>query len=311
MIATRTLFALAVLAATHAPFAARDGSIVSRQPYAWTAWDSLARPERFVDREAFDRAASPGAPRLERVLYRSDSLVVSAYACGAGAPGGAARPALVFVRGSWRVGDIGWQLAPLMQRFASRGFVVVAPLLRGSDGAEGTDDMGGDDLRDVLHAAPLVAALGGDTSRIVLMGESRGGMMALLAAAQGFPARAVVTVGAFTDLDSMIAADTTALGPMARTIWPDWPTQRDAIATRRSAARWPERLHAPLLLLHGEADRQVSPSHAARLAEAVRRAGGVAEVRVIAGAGHTLRGHEAERDSLAAAWFRRAFAGRR
>lgn len=311
MIAIRTLLALAVLAATHAPFASRDGSIVSRRPYATPAWDSLARPERFVDRDAFDRALAPGAPRLERVTYRSDSLVVSAYVCGADASDRSGRPALVFVRGSWRVGDIGWQLAPMMQRFASQGFVVVAPLLRGSDGSAGVDAMGGDDLRDVLHAAPLAAALGADTTRLVLMGESRGGMMALLAAAHGFPARAVVTVGAFTDLDSMIAADTTALEPMARTIWPDWPTHRDALSARRSATRWPGRLRAPLLLLHGGADRQVSPAHATRLAEAVRRAGGMAEARVIAGAGHTLRGHEAERDSLAAAWFGRALGARR
>ena len=72
MNATRGLLALAVVAATHGGLVPRDGSIVSRQPCTYPAWDSLARPERFVDRDAFDRAVSPAAPRLERVPYRSD-----------------------------------------------------------------------------------------------------------------------------------------------------------------------------------------------------------------------------------------------
>lgn len=293
--------ALSLPAAVHA----RDGDIVSRQPYALPPWDSLARAERFVDRTDYERTASDRDLRIERVTYRSDSLVVSAYAV-APARGARRHPGIVFVRGSWRVGDIGWQLAPMMRRLAARGFVVVAPMIRGSDGSPGADEMGGGDLRDVLAARRVAAAVGADTTRLMLYGESRGGMMCLLALANGFPARAAVTVGAFTDLDSMVAADTTAFEPVARMVWPDWPVRRATIAAARSAARWPERLRAPLLLMHGSGDRQVSPHHATRLAEAVRRAGGRAEARVFEGAGHTLRGRESERDSLAVAWFRRA-----
>lgn len=293
--------ALCLPAAAHA----RDGDVVSRRPYALAPWDSLARADRFVDRADYERTAADPGFRMERLTYRSDSLVVSAYAA-VPARGAGRHPGIVFVRGSWRVGDIGWQLAPMMRRLAARGFVVVAPLLRGSDGSEGLDEMGGADLNDVFAARAVAAALGADTARLVLYGESRGGVMSLLALASGFPARAVVTVGAFTDLDSMIAADTTVFEPVARMVWPDWPTRRGAIAATRSAARWPERLRAPLLLMHGAGDRQLSSRHATRLADAVRRAGGRAESRVLEGAGHTLRGREAERDSLAVEWFRRA-----
>lgn len=285
---------------------ARDGELVSRRPYASPAWDSLGRPERFVDRADLERALADARFRMERVEYRSDSLVVPAYVMRPAKPATRPLPCVVFVRGSWRVGDIGWQLAPTLHRLARRGYLVVAPLIRGSDGSAGMDEMGGADLGDVMATRTLAASLGADTTRLLLFGESRGGMMALLVMAHGFPARAAVTVGAFTDLDSMIAADTTALAPVARAVWPDWPERHDAIAARRSAARWPERLRAPVLLMHGGDDRQLRPAHATRLADAIRAAGGVAEARVFDGAGHTLRGREAERDSLADRWFQRA-----
>ena len=103
-----------------------------------------------------------------------------------------------------------------------------------------------------------------------------------------------------------IAADSTNLAPVARAIWATWQTDHDAIATRRSAQRWPERIRAPLLLMHGANDSQVSPGQSAALAAAVRREHGRCEVRVFAGAGHTLRGSESARDSTAVAWFRAA-----
>ena len=104
--------------------------------------------------------------------------------------------------------------------------------------------------------------------------------MALQALRDGFPARAAATFGAFTDLDSMIAGDSTQLSPMARTIWPSWPSNHDAIARRRSAQRWPERIRVPLLLMHGADDRQVSPRHSTALSEAIRREHGTCEVRI-------------------------------
>lgn len=295
--------ALAILATSAA---ARDGAIVSRRPYRWVAWDSLRTPERIVTREGWERARADTHHVFERLEYRSGDRVVPAYVVHARRPFGSRAPAVVYVRGSWTVGDIGWQLAPALQRLAGHGYVVIAPLLRGSDGAPGPDEMGGGDLADLMNAVPLAAALGiADTSRLFLYGESRGGMMVFQAIRDGFPARAAATFGAFTDLDSMIDADTTVLAPVARTIWPDWPSRRSTIAPRRSAARWADRLDVPLLLMHGEADDRLPPAHTTRLGAAMRRAGRRAETWIVPGAGHALRGHEAERDSAAITWFRR------
>ena len=297
------LAATSVLAVSHA-----EQVILSRAPYRYALWDSLARADRFVDRSDYETTARDSTFRLERITYRSDSLHVAAYLATSHPSPHARRPCVVYVRGSWRVGDIGWQLAPTFRRLVRAGYVVVAPLLRGSDGEAGIDEMGGDDLADLMRVPRVAFATGWvDTSRLFLYGESRGGMMVLQALRDGFPARAATTFGAFTDLDSMIAADTTHRAPTARAVWPSWPTDHDRIAWRRSAQRWPERLtRVPLLLMHGADDPQVSPSQSTALAEAIRRSGGRCDVRIVPAAGHTLRGRESARDSSAVGWFRAA-----
>jgi len=285
----------------------RSTPILARVRYTFAPWDSLPRAARAVDRADYERAATDSTFRLERITYASDSLRVAAYLATPVTRDARPRPCVVFVRGSWRVDDVGGTLAPMFRRLVQAGFVVLAPLLRGSDGEAGTDEMGGADLADLMQAVGVAHASGvADTARLFLYGESRGGMMVFQALRDGFPAHAAVTVGGFTDLEDMIAADTTHLAPVARTIWPDWPTAHARIAERRSAIRWPERLRVPVLLLHGTEDAQVSPRQSETLAAAIRRAGGRCTLRLVPDAGHTLRGHEALRDSLAIAWFRAA-----
>ena len=127
--------------------------------------------------------------------------------------------------------------------------------------------------------------------------------MTLLALRDALPVRAAATFGAITDLEAYLAADprAAALGPQ---IWPDFATRRAEITADRSAITWPERLRAPLLLMHGANDPQVDVSHTLRLAEALRRAGARFAVRIFDEDGHTLTRNRVERDRTAAAFFR-------
>jgi dipeptidyl aminopeptidase/acylaminoacyl peptidase len=303
----RTVLAILALAIWIPAPASADRIILSRTAYALAPWDSLRRADRFVDRADYEATAHDRDFVFERLTYRSDSLRVAAYLATSRARARGLQPCVVYVRGSWQVGDIGWQLAPMFHRLVEAGFVVLAPLLRGSDGEAGVDEMGGADLSDLMRARAVALASGvADASRLFLFGESRGGMMVLQALRDGFPARAAATVGAFTDLDSMLAADSTHLQPVARMIWPSWPTDHDAIAQRRSALRWPERIRVPLLLMHGADDTQVGPRESTELAEAIRREHGRCEVLIFPGMDHRLRGSESARDSAVVAWFRGA-----
>jgi len=305
----RILWAAAILiAAPGVPrFSAAEPAILEIQPLVMPAYEAYPGIERYATTvEEYERVASDRRFVMERLTYRSDDLAVHAYLYRpvepAPAPG---LPVVVFNRGSYvREGFAPEVLMPA-HRLALEGFVVVAPMLRGSGGAEGRDEMGGAELADVLNVIPVLEELpSADASRVFLYGESRGGMMCLLAAKAGFPARAMATYGTIADFGAYIAEGRPARR-MAPMIWPDFPNNEDAIAESRSPVRWAERIDVPALILHGGDDGDVSPLEALALAEALERADKDYELAIFHGSKHVLTDRAAERDAAAVRWFRR------
>ncbi len=227
-----------------------------RVVYRLPPFDSLTSTQqrelrRYSTADEYDWTRRDGRFTLEKVRYRSGNLTVVAYLYTPSENRSHRLPAIIYNRGSYIAGDLAPVLAPLFHRLGQAGFVVLAPQYRGSDGGEGVDELGGADVDDVLNAMTLAGSLGQiDTTRIFMYGESRGGMMTYQALRRGAPVRAAATVGAFTDLAAMVDADTNVRA-MARQIWPGFDTTRAKLSEPRSAVRWAEELHTPLLLLHG------------------------------------------------------------
>lgn len=120
-----------------------------------------------------------------------------------------------------------------------------------------------------------------------LAGESRGGMMVYQALREGFPARAAAVWGSFTDLSPLTAPD----GSQARyapMIWPDIDQNREAIIERRSAVRWAARINTPILIMHGDADNQISVEQSRQMDRILTELGRVHELRVFEGEQHTI-----------------------
>lgn len=277
---------------------------VEDRPYVFPPYAGLERADRYFSRATYESTIADRRFTMRRLVYQSDSLRVAAYLYTPRVRAAHRLPTVVFVRGSYVVGDVGWQYVPLFRRLADAGFAVIAPLLRGSDGTAGRDEMGGADLDDLMRCVALAQATSVcDTARLYLYGESRGGMMVFQALRDGFPARAAATVGAFTDLDSLFAAEPERYAKIVPAIWPDFAAQHDAIAARRSALRWAERLHVPLLLMHGGADGDVSPNQTLRLSERLHALGRPFELHVYANDGHALKTNAEDRDRRVAAWF--------
>lgn len=277
----------------------------STEPYAFPAWETATEATdlaRYSTREEYERAVADARFALYTVRYPSDGLEVVAYAYlprAAGPP----LPTIVFNRGSWVRGDVAPELLPTFHRLALEGFAVVAPMYRGSAGAEGRDEMGGADLADLMNVAGVVGGLPrADTDRLFLYGESRGGMMVLQAIRDRFPARAAATFGAFTDLGRML--DDPRWAAAAEQIWPDFAERREEIVERRSALAWADRLRVPLLLMHGGDDESVDPSHALDLARRLHALDRPFGLIVFAGDDHVLTENRLERDRQAAAFFR-------
>lgn len=133
--------------------------------------------------------------------------------------------------------------------------------------------------------------------RIGLFGHSRGGGEAVLAAARDARVDALVTwaaigsahrwspeqVAAWERGETVYVenARTKQRMPIGPDLWRDLKEHEDELDIGRAA----ERLVAPWLIVHGEADETVSPDDARRLFE---RAGRTAELLLIEEAGHTF-----------------------
>lgn len=285
----------------------RDRVIRDVRLVAYPAYQAYRGIEQYAPTAAdYARAIDDRRFVMERVTYRSDDLDVFAYVYRPASPApGAALPVVIFNRGSYVRDDFSPEVLMLGNRIAPEGFVVVAPMLRGSGGAPGRDEMGGRDLHDIQNIVGVVRELPyADASRLFLYGESRGGIMTLMAAKEGFPARAAAIYGTITDFSRFIAEGTPARAQAAQ-IWPGFPANESAIVLSRSALRWPERLATPILIMHGGADSDVPPVHALQLASALQALGRPYELKIFEGERHVIPGRAAERDADAVRWFRR------
>ncbi|HSR70308.1 MAG TPA: prolyl oligopeptidase family serine peptidase [Acidobacteriota bacterium] len=276
------------------------------EPYSFPAFEEAAEAgdiELYAEREEYRRAVADSDYEFFKISYQSDGLAVRCYLYRPAKP--APRPTVVFNRGSYLRGDIAPELITLFHRFAQEGFTVLAPLYRGSDGGQGRDEMGGDDLNDLLNVVPLAKSLESvDSDQLFLYGESRGGMMVLQALREGFPARAAAVYGAFSDLGALFQAEPERYMAMARQVFPDFPQRMEDIIERRSAVKWADRISVPLMILHGGEDQSIPPLHALKLAEKLEEYGKTYELLIYANDNHILSRHRNPRDRRVAAWFR-------
>jgi dipeptidyl aminopeptidase/acylaminoacyl peptidase len=297
------VFALAALhcAATGSEI---DGSVKERSACVFPDFGDVRGIDRYATRAEYQRATEDGHFRCERLTYVSDGLPVIAYVVHPAGRTNHTLPVVVFNRGGYVVNNQAPLLITMFHRLAQEGFVVIAPMYRGSDGAPGQDEMGGADLTDLANVLPLAKNLGfADVENMFLYGESRGGVMTLLALRERMPVRAAATFGAFTDLAVYLEGDPRA-ARIAPSIWPEWAQQKDRILAQRSAIRWADRIGAPVLLIHGGADTQVSPEHTLNLALRLEELQKPYSVIVFAGDSHVLPENRVERDRQAVRWFK-------
>jgi dipeptidyl aminopeptidase/acylaminoacyl peptidase len=283
-----------------------QSAILATRSVDLPAYESYSGIDHYAPtREGYEIAANDPRFVMERLTYRSDGLAVHAYVYRPVAPPSApGLPVVVFNRGSYVRDEFAPEVLMPAHRLAPEGFLVVAPMLRGSGGAEGRDEMGGAEVADVMNLLPVLQELPyADARRVFLYGESRGGMTSLLAAKRGFPARAMAVYGTIADFGAFLAEGQPARGLAAR-IWPRFPEKEEEIVEARSAVRWAGRVDVPVLIVHGAEDEEVSPLQALSLAGALERAGKDYEVAVLHGTGHVITERAAERDAAVERWFR-------
>lgn len=303
MLARFSVVALAIACAIGVAHAA---AIVRIEQVAYPAYDQYKGIANYAPTaQSYAEATADRRFVMERLTYRSETLEVLAYLYRPASLPARRMPVVIFNRGSYTREDFAPEVLMPGRRLAEQGYLVIAPMYRGSGGANGHDEMGGAEIADLFNLVPVLQELRyADLDRLFLYGESRGGIMSLLAAKKGFPARATAVFGTIVDLSTFIGEGGPARG-LAPKIWPGFPVNEAEIVAERSAIRWPEKINIPVLLMNGTDDELVSPLQALDLAAALERLGKPYELKIFHGEKHVIAGRAAERDADAIAWFRR------
>ncbi|MFN3817554.1 S9 family peptidase [Blastomonas sp.] len=252
-------------------------------------------------------------PRSEIVRYRSaDGTVISAVLW---MPWNLKRdgsaPVVVVAHGG-PTGQTTDSFDATATALASRGYLVIAPNVRGSTGygrafeQANRRDLGGRDLEDEAGAAKFLVASGyADPKRIGITGGSYGGFMTVMALARmpDFWAAGVEAYG-IVNWNTMWERGSPALREYQRGLIGDPVTDRDVYA-RVSPLTYLGDTRAPMLVLQGRNDIRVPAYEAEQIVATLEAAGKIVEARYYAEEGHGFLKRENQIDAAerTIAWF--------
>jgi dipeptidyl aminopeptidase/acylaminoacyl peptidase len=197
--------------------------------------------------------------RLSVITYFSGGLRVKGFL--AEPIDGSTYDGFLYFRGG--IKNVGQVRPARIAQFASEGFIVFAPLYRGNSGGEGNEDFAGDDRQDGFAGFELLRSLP-NVTRIHIFGFSRGGVMALITALKYPETASVVTWGGVSDM-ALTYVERTDLRRMMKRVIGGTPVKFPGRYRFRTPLYTLDKLEAPVLIIHGEKDKNVSIEHAYRL----------------------------------------------
>jgi dipeptidyl aminopeptidase/acylaminoacyl peptidase len=198
------------------------------------------------------------------------------------------------------------------QLFASRGFVVLMPNYRGSNGRgvafgkSDQKDLGGKEFEDVLAGIDHLAAEGlVDPKRVGMGGWSYGGYFSALAATKHSERFKAAMVGAAITNWISFTGTTEIEHENSLVHWNLWPYENFELAWERSPMAHASKSKTATLIVHGESDTRVPPGQATELFRALRHFGVRTEIVLYPREGHGLgeRAHQLDFAQRFVDWF--------
>lgn len=288
-------------------------------PFDYWIYDRTTRKSRPLTRLGLASVNPATLPQTQIVHYASfDGTVISAVLW---MPYNLSRngsaPAVVIAHGG-PTGQTIDGFDPTAVALASRGYVVIAPNVRGSTGygrvfeEANRRDLGGGDLKDEAAAARFLIASGYvNAKKIGIAGGSYGGYMTIMALAKmpDFWAAGVEEYG-IVNWNSMYKRSSPALREYIRLLLGD-PVKDKAIYAASSPLTYLGQLRAPLLVLQGEDDIRVPRDEAAQIVDFLKREGRTVDAKYYPGEGHGFMKREDQIDALERTvdWFGRYLKG--
>ncbi len=252
-------------------------------------------------------------PQSQIVHYRSfDGTLISAFLwMPFNLKRDGANPAVVYAHGgpSDQTTD---EYNAIALALASRGYVIIAPNVRGSTGyglnfeEANHKDLGGGDLKDEVYAAKFLISTGYvDAKRVGIAGGSYGGFMSMMAIGKTPTvwAAAAEEYGIVNWL-SFVKHSDPYLQQYIESLLGE-PNKDRSLYEMSSPLDYFKNARAPLLVLQGANDIRVPKEEAIQVVNLLRHQGKTVKARFYPGEGHgfTRRGDEIDALSRIVTWF--------
>jgi dipeptidyl aminopeptidase/acylaminoacyl peptidase len=189
--------------------------------------------------------------------------------------------------------------------FVSRGYVCIAPNVRGSTGygmgfqKANYQDLGGGDLQDEVYAAKFLEATGYvNPKKIGITGGSYGGFMTLMAIGKTPDIwAAAVDLFGIIDWYTMQKHEDPELQEYDKSLLGDPEKDRNVYETT-SPIKYIHNVKAPLLVLQGDNDPRVPKEESQQVVDLLKKDGKTVDVHYYPNEGHGFLKRENQIDSL-------------
>jgi dipeptidyl aminopeptidase/acylaminoacyl peptidase len=219
------------------------------------------------------------------VEYTSGGLKLKGW-LSTDASDGKKRPAVVYLHGGWAFDASDWADA---EPFATAGFVLFMPTLRGENGNPGIYEGFLGEVDDAVAAGRFVSALPNVDGNIFVAGHSVGAVLTCLTAMVPSPYTAAAALDGYLDMESWAAGSPSFQVPFDR-------NDREEVRERNPMA-FVASLRCPLRLYAGDEGRETNAQFEAE----ARRLGKQCEL-VVVGRNHQAMVVPAVQQAIA--WFR-------
>ncbi len=285
----------------------------SQRPSDLWIYDIQARKAHQLTFSAVASLSPQNLPASQLVHYKSfDGQIISAFLwMPFNAKRDGSNPAIVLPHG----GPTGQTLDVLNRTsaaLASRGYICIAPNVRGSTGygmafqKANYQDLGGGDLQDEVFATKFLIDTGYvDAKKIGITGGSYGGFMTLMAIGKTPEIwAAAVELFGIIDWYTMLQHEDPRLQEYEKSLLGD-PVKDREVYMKTSPINYLKNAKAPLLVLQGENDIRVPKEEAEQIVDILKKAGKTVDVKYYPQEGHGFYKRENQIDSIqrTIAWF--------
>lgn len=278
----------------------------SVQPTNYLVYDIASGKTNQITQSAIASLSAAAMPESQIVHYKTfDRNTISALMwIPFNLKRDGSNPALVLPHGG-PTGQVVDSWSPRIAALVSRGYICIAPSVRGSTGY-GIDfqranhqDLGGGDLQDEVYAAKFLEASGYlDSKKMGITGGSYGGFMTLMAIGKtpDIWAAAVELFG-IIDWTTMLQHSDAFLQQYEKALLGD-PVKDKKVYEATSPIAYIHKVKAPLLVLQGENDPRVPKEEAVQVVDLLKKDGKTVDAHYYPNEGHGFEKRENQIDSI-------------